>query len=143
MEHVDCLMQKVINLCQHSVYTSAVLVSVSFSIKDSCTSKTCSFNCVIPKKDFPQKDIKGLYLWGVLMRFLFDIFLRIIGSNPLFSIGFTLTLTELNSNRKQAELEVPHSEIQVELDWQLHYQGFGELGGGDTAHSYLGHLVIC
>ena len=32
---------------------------------------------------------------------------------------------------KQAQLEVPHSEIQVELDWQLNWQDVSELGGGD------------
>ena len=39
---------------------------------------------------------------------------------------------------KQAQLGVPHWEIQVELDWQ----DVWELGG-DTAHSNLGHLVRC
>ena len=32
---------------------------------------------------------------------------------------------------EQAQLEVPHSEIQVELDWQLNWQDVSELGGGD------------
>ena len=37
----------------------------------------------------------------------------------------------MEENRKQAQLEVPHSKIQVEIDWQLNWQDVSELGGGD------------
>ena len=44
-------------------------------------------------------------------------------------------LVSFQNKLKQAELGVPHSEIQVELNWQLNYQDVwkeGELGAHST-----------
>ena len=56
---------------------------------------------------------------------------------PKLLVSFATTVQkehDSNSKSKQAQLGVPHSEIQVELDWQPNWQDVWELGRGGTPH---------